>query len=114
MQPHHGPSESGIIFLDPLIKKQDVNTRYLESYPPIWTDFKMAAVKKKDIKPIWCNISHLPPIKLTFMNRTSISKTLNFISYIDNLTSGLNIVYSRWPPLKSMIFANFRHSPEKV
>ena len=46
----HSPKDpSGVVlycFLDPLIKNQDVNARYLGSYPPFWMVFKMAAVKK--------------------------------------------------------------------
>ena len=40
--------------------------------------------------------------------------TLNFISDITTLSDGLNIIYSRWPPLKSTMFAYFRESSEKV
>ena len=36
-----------IVHWTPLIKNQDVNTRYLGSYPPFWMVFKMAAMKKE-------------------------------------------------------------------
>ena len=75
-----------------LIKNQDVNTRYLGSYPPFWMVFKMAAVKK-DKTPIMCNISLLQSVMNTFMSRTFISKTLNFISDITALMYGLNMVH---------------------
>ena len=39
---------------------------------------------------------------------------LNFIFDIPSLTYGLNIIFSRWPPLKSTIFAYFRKTSEKV
>ena len=55
------------------------NTRYLGSYPPFWLVFKMAAVKN-DKMAILCNINLLPSVMLTFMSRTSISKTINFSS----------------------------------
>ena len=60
----------------PLIKGQDVNTRYLGSHPPFWMVFKIAA-KKKDKKPIWCNFSLLSSVILTFMSTPTIFKILN-------------------------------------
>ena len=56
---------------------------------------------KKTNGPIKSNIGILSSVLLTFMRRTSIFKTLNFISDIKNLIYGLNIKYSRWPPLWS-------------
>ena len=68
-----------IVHWTPLIKNQDVNIRYLGSYPPFGMVFKVAAMKKKDKMPIKCNICILPSVLPTFMRRTSIIKTLDFI-----------------------------------
>ena len=45
--------------------------------------------------PIQCDISLVPSVMLTIMSRTSISKTLNFISDIESLTYGFNITYTQ-------------------
>ena len=79
--PKDPPGVVNIIHWTPLIKNQDVNTRYLGSYPPFWMVFKMAAVKKHKLHTK-CNIALLPSVMLTCMSRISISKTLNFISDI--------------------------------
>ena len=86
-----------IVHWTPLIKNQDVYTRYLGSYPPFWMDFKIANVKKGQ-NAYMMYIRLLPSVMLTFTSKTSIFKTLN-ISCIGILTYDLNIVYSRWPPL---------------
>ena len=70
-----------IVRCNPLIKNQDVNTRYFGSYPPFWMILKMTAVEKYKM-PIKHNISLFLSFTLTFMSRTSIFKTLNFISDI--------------------------------
>ena len=54
---HHAPLRTllewyNIVHWIPLIKSQDVNTRYLGLYPPFLMDFKMAAVTE-DKMPIW-------------------------------------------------------------
>ena len=67
-----------IVHWTPLIKNQDVNTRYLGSHSPFMDGFKMAAMKK-DKMPILCNISLLPSVMLTFMSGPFISKILNSI-----------------------------------
>ena len=68
-----------VVHWTPLIKNQDVNTRYLESHPPFLMVFKMAT-KKKDKMFMWCNISLLPSVILIFMSRPSIFNTHNSIS----------------------------------
>ena len=87
-----------IVHWTPLIMNQDVNTRYLRSYPPFWMDFKIATVKKrtKCLNDVISASYHL--LCLLFLSKTSIFKTLN-IFCIEILTNDLKIVYSRWPPL---------------
>ena len=89
-----------------LIKNQDVNTRYLGSYPPFWMVFKMAAMKK-DKMPILCHMNLLPSGMLTFLSRTSIFKTLNFISGIKRLMYSLNIVLFNMAVTLKYILAYF-------
>ena len=85
-----------IVHWTPLIKNQDVNTRYIGSYPLFWMVFKMVAVKKCQYSVI--SVSY-PQLCLLFMSRTSSFKTLNFISDIKSLMYGLSIVHLRWSPL---------------
>ena len=68
-----------IVHCSPLVKNQNVNTRYLGSHPPFWTIFKIVAVEKCKM-PIKRNISLFLSFTLTFMSRTTIFKTLNFMS----------------------------------
>ena len=67
----------------PLIKNQEVNNRYFGSHPPLWTVFKMAALKNGKI-PIEVNISPISSFRLDFFSRTTIFKILNSISDIKN------------------------------
>ena len=42
-----------------------------------------------------------------FLSRISIFKTLKSILDIQSTTSGLNVVYSRWPPLCNVILREY-------
>ena len=69
-----------------MIKTQDTNTRWpfmmVSRWPPL----------KKDKVPIYCNVSLLPSVMLTFMSGPSIFKILNSMS--DIKSKHQTIIYS--------------------